>query len=162
MSSKIVERFKIVPGVAPSSDVYNGNPATVEVNMGKYDRVLFVIDQKTAGTNTGKATVTLESCDNAAGANAAAMAGKYYKNESAASSDDLGAATAFTTSGFSTTANKTAQYLVEVKASDLPDGQPFVRLTLTEATDDPVIGSVIAICEAKRCEDPDTMVSAIA
>ncbi|NIM21849.1 MAG: hypothetical protein GTN64_05440 [Candidatus Latescibacteria bacterium] len=162
MSSRILERFKVAQVLAPSSDVYNGNPATSGINMANYDRVTFVLSQVTAGTNTGTATVTVEEATDTGGTGATAIGFNFYRNEGADADDDLDAEETATTSGFSTTANVTATYMITVKAEQLSDGSPYVRLQLTESVDDPVIGEVIAICEAKEAGDPDTLRSATA
>lgn len=161
MAQKLLEGLKVINGTAPSSDMYNSDPASDVVLFENYDRIVFLIHQKTAGSNTGKATVTVESCDDTTPTTATAIAFTYYKNESAATSDDFGAGQSATTAGFSTTANKTAIYAIEVKAADV--GEAGVRLQLTEATDDPVIGSVLILAGGGRYEgDPNTLPTAIA
>jgi len=160
MSARLAELLKLVNGVAPSSDVYDSDPATDVVFFKNYDRIMFVLIQKTAGSNTGTATVTLEKCDDATPTTATAVAFTYWKNEAAATADTFTKATA-TTAGFTTTANKTAIYIVEAKASDMGDGFPACRLQLTEAVDDPVIGCVLAICGDARYPG-DSLPTAIA
>lgn len=146
MSNLILEGLKVIGGLAPDSDIYEGGPNSTDVvSLAEYERVVFALYQKTGGSNTGTATVTVEACDNFTPSNTTAIAFTYYKNESAGSADAFTKATA-TTSGFVTTANKTSIYLVEVKASDLiASGYPNVRMKLTEAVDDIVIGSVLIL-----------------
>ena len=158
---EILENIKLVNGLAPSSDLYNTDPATDVINTAKYEEVVFLIFQKTAGTNTGDATITVEECTSAAGAGNTAIAFKYFKNDDADTDDDLDAEASASASGFTTTANKTAMYAIRIKESDLSDGSPFVRVVLTESTDDPVIGSVVALCKAKYPQDPATLPTAL-
>src|SRR5262245_34932711 len=99
-----LDTIKIVKALAPSDDVYNTNPSTDEVNMGLYDRATFLLFQKTAGTNTGTATITMRACSANDGSNAEAIAFRYRKIPTG-TSDTIGAWTTATTSGFVTTAN---------------------------------------------------------
>lgn len=146
LSEYLLETVKIVNGLAPSADLYNGSPSTDIINMENYDRVVFLLFQKTSTGNSGTATVTISEVDNVLGSNSTAIAFKYRKNESAGTADTFGALTAATSSGFSTTANKTAIYAMEVRADQLSDGYPCVKATFTETVDDPVIGSVLVLC----------------
>lgn len=150
MDEFFLESCKIVNGLAPSADLYNGTPSTDIINMENYERCTFLIFQKTSTSNTGTATITVKESDNVLGSNTTAIAFKYRKNESAGTSDTLGDLTAATTSGFTTTANKTAIYAVEVRADQLSDGYPCVKLVCTEAVNDPVIGCVLAILSGPR------------
>jgi hypothetical protein len=161
MSEKILEKIKVVPLVAPKADLYATSVTTPEINAGKYGKVTFVIDQITAGTNTGTATVTIEACSDVSGTGAEAVAFAYNANESAGSSDDVGARTEVSAAGFTTTANKTAMYFCEIDAADLPAGKPFVRLKATEAVNDPVTGSIFALCEGRYKGEADTLVTAL-
>lgn len=158
---KILEGLKVVGGIAPSSDIYNGNPASDVISMKNHSKAVFVLTQKTGGSNTGKATVTVEACDDVTPSNTEAIAFSYYKNEAVASSDDVGSKQTATASGFSTTANKTALYLIEVDARDLPAGKPFIRCQLTESTDDPVLGALLVLVGGGESCDPDTALTAI-
>lgn len=142
--NRLLEKVKVVAGVAPSVDVYNANPASDVISLKDYQTAVFILRQKTAGTNTGTATITIEACDSAAAGNPEAVAFAYAKNE-ACPADAFGAWTAATTSGFVTTANKDAVYLIEVRGIDLPRGKPFVRAQLTETVNDPVAGDVIIL-----------------
>lgn len=149
-SKYFLEACKIVPSVAPSADVYNGNPGGEVIDMTNYERCTFLLYQKTSTSNTGKATITVEKCDDATPSKSTAIAFNYRKNESAGTADTLGDLTAATASGFSTTANKTALYAVEVRADQLDAAKPYVRMVCTEATNDPVIGCVIAVLSGAK------------
>lgn len=143
----------LATGLAPAADLYNGNPATDVVSLANYDRALFVLQQKTAGTNTGTATITMEECSTAAGASNVAIAFRYRKKTTGAS-DTWGAWIAATTSGFVTTANEDTMYEVEVKADQLSESKPFLRMQLTETVNDPVTGAVlIALYPARYNQD---------
>jgi len=159
--NKILEEIKIINGLAPAADRYNSDPATDIVNAGRYDRIVFLLFQVTAGTNTGTATITIEECDDVSASNSTAIAFKYLANVAAGTSDDFGAWQTATASGFSTTANKTAIYAAEVSGADLTDGYPYVRMVLTESVDDPVTGCVLILgCNGPK-GDPNTLLTAI-
>jgi hypothetical protein len=161
MSNKILEEVKVIPLVAPKADLYATSVTTPEINAGKYGKVTFVIDQITAGTNTGDAVVTIEACSDVSGTGAEAIPFTYFANESAGSSDDLGARQTATAAGFTTTANKTAMYFCEVDGAALPAGKNFVRLKATEDTNDPVTGSIFALVQGRYVGNPDTLPSAL-
>lgn len=160
MSNKILEKIKFVPLVAPKADLYATSVTTAEINAGKYGKVTFGINQITAGTNTGTATVTIEACSDVSGTGAEAVPFAYHANNAAGSSDDLGARTEVSAAGFTTTANVTALYLCDIDAAALPAGKPFVRLKATEVVNDPVTGSIFALCEGRYQGDPDGLPSA--
>ena len=161
--NKLMEALKPVVVLEPSADLYDGNPTSATIRLGKdYDRVVFLLSQVTSTSNTGKATVTVKACSDAAGNDATAIAFDYYKNESSESYDDFGARQAATDQGFSTTANKHALYAIEVRANELPAGKPWVQIKCTEAVDDPVVGCAIAIVGDGAQGNPDTLPTAIA
>lgn len=157
---KFTQLIKVVKGLTPSSDIYNTNPSSDEVNMENYARAAFVLHQQTAGSNTGTATVKLQACADASGTSAEDIAFTYRKIPTG-TSDTLGAETAATTSGFTTTANEHAVYICEVDAQALPAGKAFVRMKLTEVVNDPVIGSVLIYLYGSRFAG-DTLPTAIA
>lgn len=159
---KLIEHFKVVAGLAPSVDRYDTSPTTICVSLRIFQRALFILRQKTAGTNTGTATITMEACSDKTGTGATAIPFDYYKNEAVATSDAYGALISATASGFVTTANKDAIYAVEVRASDLPRGKPFLRMKLTETVNDPVAGDVIVIMGEGQEGSPDDIPTAIA
>lgn len=150
MNFLFTEHVHPVKGLAPSADLYNGNPATDIINMKESEKLIFVLHQKTGGTNTGNAVVKVEAVDNVVGSNATLVPFKYRKMTTGAS-DALGAvSTAVAANGFTTTANEDTAYFIEIDARDLPSDQQYVRMTLTESTNDPVLGSVMGYLVGKR------------
>lgn len=160
--NQLIEEIKVVSGLAPSSDVYAGGVATDIISLKDYQEALFIVHQKTGGTNTGVATITIEACDDVSASATSAIAFDYFKNEAVASSDDFGSRQTVDTAGFATTANKTAIYAIPVKASDLPDGYPFVRLKAAESVNDPVLGDVLIILSKGPKANPDIAPTVIA
>lgn len=154
MNGLFTEQVKPVKGLSPSADLYNGDPATDIFNMENYDKICFVLHQADGGGTTGKATITVEACDDVSATHKSAIAFKYRKMTTGAS-DVMGAVTAATASGFTTTANEDTVYFIEVSAADLPSGYPFVRMQLTESVNDPVSGSVLAYLMGARYKEPN-------
>lgn len=159
--NRLLEEVKVVAGIAPSVDIYNATPTSDVVSLRDYQTAVFILRQKTAGTNTGTATMTLEACSDASATGAEAIAFAYAKNE-ACPADDFGAWQAATAAGFTTTANKDAVYVAEVKGSDLPRTKPFVRAKLTEVVNDPVAGDLIILVTGGQKGDIDTLATAVA
>jgi len=141
------ETLKIVNGLSPSADRFNTSPATDVVNAGLCDEVTFIVQHQ--GGTTGKATLTVEACDDVTPSNTAAVAFRYRRKTTGAS-DVWGAITAATTAGIDTVAGEDTAIEVSVKAAELPAGKPYVRLKCTEAVDDPVVGAVLIICSGLR------------
>lgn len=126
--------------IAANEDIFNGNPSTDVVSMENYNDILFVIT-KNAGA-TGTATITVSSCDDVTPTTATAIAFKYKKMTTI---DTMGAWTAATTSGFTTTAGADQTYVIHVSADMLSGSDKFVKLTATEVVGDPCDGAIIAI-----------------
>ncbi|RMD51898.1 hypothetical protein D6827_01220 [Candidatus Parcubacteria bacterium] len=157
MSNKLVERLKIANASAPNADIF-ANPTDVFL-LKNYDKIVFAIFG-VATTATG--TVTVEECDDTTPTNSTAIAFTYYANTSADTSDDFGAATSATASGFTTATSSTYIYLIEVKADQLSDGYPGVRLNFTAGGTGTVTGAILAILGDARYEgDPNNMLTAI-
>lgn len=92
--------------------------------------------------------IILNSCDDAAAAGAAAMAYAVYKEETALG-DTLGARTAVAAAGLTPSANNTIMYIIEVDAAELPQGQEYLQLSLTNTTNS-VLASALAILTGSR------------
>lgn len=146
----LAETIKFVKGLAPAADRYNGDPATDIINLANYDKVCFLIHQQ--GGTTGKATVTVEACDDLSASATQAIAFRYAVGASGAASggDLMGNLQEALAAGFDTTPATDRQYLIEVKADELPSGYPYVRLQLTEAANDPVNACVEVLCYGAR------------
>lgn len=139
-----IENVHVAAAVSPSSDVYNGNPTAQPFKVSGFEKVVCLLHQKSGGTNTGNAVVKVAAVDNPAGSNAVLIPFRYAKKATGISADTMGAvSTAVAADGFTTTANEDTIYAIEIDAADVPDGQTFVRLQLTESTNDPVLGNAI-------------------
>ena len=92
--------------------------------------------------------IIVNSCDDIAAANAAAMAFFVYKEETDAG-DTLGARTAVLAAGVTPSANDNIMYVIEMDAAELPQTQQYVQLSLTNTTNS-VIASALAILSGAR------------
>lgn len=145
----ISEKIKIVTGLAPAANVFAGTVYTDIVSLSQFERALFLYE-KGVGT-TGTATLTVEACSDNSGTGATAIPFRYRRNNAAGSPiDTLGALTAATSSGFTTTAASNDNYTVEVLAADLPDGKPWVRLKSVEVAASAVAGAIYILLDNGR------------
>lgn len=129
--------------VAPDADVWAANPQTDRIRVPGAGKLVFAIVEGAGGTGTAAITATAYTA--ASGGSSSALTAFRYKT--ATSSAEVHNAGGWTTASTTVTpaagANKTT--LVEFRADELPDGYPFVTLTLTEVADSPCDGVVIAI-----------------
>ena len=141
---RLLDNFKLVSALAPSSDVYNTDPDSAVINLAKYGHVTFLLF---AVATTGVASIVVKNATLVDKTGGAAIAARYKKLDvSASPADTLAAAyTAITTSGFSTGTSETAVYAIEIREEDTDTTKPFVYLDLTESVNAPVIGACIAI-----------------
>jgi len=130
---------------AAYGDMFNGNPATDVVNLGKYEKCTWII-QKAAG-NTGTAVVTVESCDDVTPTTTTAVAFNYWTCTSGDTWSDMSTAT---TAGFTTTAGADQMYAIEVNSAELSGTDKYVRMKMTESANDPVNGTAICILSGGR------------
>lgn len=156
MKGLVSENLKVVSGIAPNADLFNGNPTSDYFSLANYGKCIAVIQLGSGGVGT--ATVTVNSASDNAGANSEAIPFKYRR---VASGDTAGDVTEATASGFETTAGGDEMYLIEFEAAELVNGKPYASITLTEETDGAVNGSLL-VCLANPRYAGDTLPSAIA
>lgn len=138
---------KPIKALAPAADRWNTDPITDAINMANFNRLTFLVYQ--SGGTTGNATLTVLASTDASQTSAEAIPFRYRKMTTGAS-DVLGSVTNATAAGFTTTANEDSIYEIEVLSSALPDTKPWVHLKVTEATNDPVNGCIIALVSESR------------
>lgn len=145
------EKLKIIGALAPAADRFNTSPATDIINIGKTDKVTFLVYH--AGGTTGKATLTVEACNNVVPSLTTAIAFKYRRKTTGAS-DTWGAVTDATNAGIDTVAAEDTIVEIEVDGSVVAaTDRAYVRLKLTEAANDPVNAAVIALAPARYVND---------
>lgn len=140
---------KVVNALEPKADRFATAGNSDVISMKKYKHITFLI--MTGASSTADGTVTVEACDDTTPSNQTAIAFKY---RAITTGDTYGALTAATAAGFSMTASKVnSYYIVEVDAADIEAGQAgyeYVRLVVTEVTDDPQIAGIVAILSQPR------------
>lgn len=139
---------KIVKGLAPSVDIFDGSPATDIINAGLVESVTFLVYHK--GGTTGKGTLTVEACDDTTPSNTTAVAFRYRRMTTGAS-DVLGAISNATAAGIDTVPGEDTIIEISVKADELPSGKPYVRLKAAEAVNDPVAGAIVILAKPRYC-----------
>ncbi len=134
-----------IVNVIPPIDITGGKTGDV-FHVKDHAHVTIVVQ---IGVSTAAFTkILLNSCDDAAAAGAAAMAFFVYKEETALG-DTLGARTAVTSAGLTPSANDNIMYVLEVDAAELPQGQEYLQLSLTNTTN-AVLASALAILTGPR------------
>lgn len=136
------EKLHFAKGLAPAADRFNTNPPTDVYNLGLAEDITFIVAH--AGGTTGKATITVEACDDVTPSNTTAIPFRYRRMTTGAD-DTMGDISVATAAGIDTVPTEDTLIEINVRASELTAGKPFVRLKLTEAVNDPVVGFVLAI-----------------
>jgi len=131
--------------IAANEDFLDGTVDTDVVNLGKYEKAMWII-QKGAGA-TGTTVVTVDSCLDVTPTASTAIAFNYWVCTTGDTYGDMQTATA---TGFTTTAGANQVYKVEVNAAELSDTHKYARLVCTEATNDPCDGSIVCVLGAGR------------
>ena len=145
MAGYYLEGYQLIKGLDPIADAFAGTVNSDVVNVKGLSRVLFIVY---AGVGaTGTSTFTVEACDDVTPTNTTAVA---YQSRMILTGDTEGAVTARTTAGFIPTAGSSKIILFEVKEQDLAaSGYGYVRLHAVESVNDPVLGGILVIGEAK-------------
>ncbi len=153
MSKDFLSNHHIVNGLYPVADAFDGDPTTDYVSLENYRKATFLIHTGDATGGTADGVVTVNAASAAAGTGAGAVAFNYRECLSSTSVDTWGARTAAAAAGFAMTAGDNRMYAVEITAAEveaLDPGNSFVSLTVTEDTDDPIVGGIICILSDPR------------
>lgn len=143
----------VVLGLEPKADRFDTSATTDFISLANYGRITFVIATGNSTSDTSNGTVTLVCSAAAGGTSTSALAFKYRVCASSSTVDTWGALTDATTSGFSMTAGDNYHYSCEVTADSVEAqaaGKYFVALRVTEVTNDPIVGAVLAILSEPR------------
>ncbi|MCK4627015.1 MAG: hypothetical protein KAV00_17005 [Phycisphaerae bacterium] len=156
---EFLENHHVVAGLYPVADVFDGTKHTDIACLKNYNRATFLI---ICGDSTGGASdgvITISACDDAGGTGAVAMAFKYRTCASSPTVDLWSAIIEADAAGFAMGGADNFMYAIEVTAEEviaagqgdtIPHDADWVRLTHTEDTDDPVLGTVICILSEPR------------
>jgi hypothetical protein len=94
--------------------------------------------------------ILVNACTDASGSNPTAIPFALYAQETAGASHDvLGTRQQVTSAGYTPSANDGIFYAIEIDASELPDGSPYIQLQVTNGTNS-VIASAVAILTGAR------------
>lgn len=144
----------IVNGIVPKADAFATAGTTDRINIAEYRRIVFVIHTGNATGGTANGTVTVNAYAAASGGSGTALTFRYRASASSTTVDTWGSLSTATTSGFSMTAGDNYIYTVELTAEEVVaqiDGKPFIELTVTEVTNDPVdAGVLVILCEPRN------------
>lgn len=142
--------FKFVKGLDPVADAFDSSATTDIVSMRNYKQATFVIHKGVSTGGTDDGVVTVEACDDVAGTTTSAIEFHY---QTVTSGDTPSAITAATAAGFAMTAGSSQMYIIYVNASSLvASGYEFVRVKVTEDTDDPVVASILIMLSESKDE----------
>jgi len=100
-------------------------------------------------TAAGSVTILVKNCTAASGGTATAIAFNYYA-ETTAAGDTLGAKTAATATGIATSPNDTIAYVIEIDASELTDGYPWIEVSIGDVSTSSNLASIVAILSGSR------------
>lgn len=105
--------------------------------------------------------ILVNQCTDASGSGAVAIPFAIYKQEAAGASNDvLTNRTAVTSAGYTPAATDGIFYVIEIDASELSDGFPYIQLQLTNGSNS-VIASAVAILTGSRfAESPSATATA--
>lgn len=128
----------IVKGLDAVANAFAGTVQSDIVNMKEYAVARFILHKGVGATGTS--TLTVQSCDNAAGDNPVAVPFKYQKYTGA---DDLpGDVTSAAAAGFNTTAGSSQLYVIEVDSQSL-GAKSWVYLKAVEVVASAVLGGIV-------------------
>lgn len=150
----IAQETHVVNIIAPID--INGAGASSDVfSLKDYAHASIVL---TLGVTGAASTVTLEECDDTTPSNATAIAFTYYA-EATAGGDTLAAAAAATTAGFATATTDGIIYVIEVDASQLTDGYPYLQLELSDPTAATLVSAVAILSGGPKMDQSLTAIT---
>lgn len=149
---------KFIKGLDPVADAFAGTATTDVVSMRNYKQATFVVHKGVSTGGTDNGVVTVEACDDVTPSNTTAVEFHYQEILTGDTPSEIKSAGS---TGFAMTAGSSQLYAVYVNASVLAaTGYGYLRLKVTEDTDDPVVASVaIMLTESKdEREVPETVI----
>jgi hypothetical protein len=148
-----LNKYHVVNGIVPKADAFATAGVTDWVNLKNYRSAVFIVHTGNATSGTANGVVTVKASASAAGSSTTSLAFKYRVCASSTTVDTWGALTDAASTGFVMTAGDNYIYIVEVVAEDVEAqaaGKPFVSLTVTEDTNDPVDAAVLILLGEPR------------
>ena len=131
--------------ICPPIDLNDAAKTCDAFSMEGYSHASIIILLGTAGTAS---TVTVEECTTAAGAGNTAIAFSYHATTDTAT-DTLGARTTVASTGLAMTAVGDAMVVIEIDASQLSEGYPWVQVQFTDPGG-AQLGAAVAVLSGGR------------
>jgi len=113
-----------VVNILPPKDINGAAQTSQYFSMENYAHATIIVS---LGVTGAASTLTVEAASDSAGTGSTAIAYDVYKEETAAG-DTLGSRTAIAAAGFASSTNDSIFYVIELDASELPAGKPWVCL----------------------------------
>jgi hypothetical protein len=158
MALNMLESLRFTQGLPPVADYDAAGVSSDVINMENYNKVLFVIHKGVGTTGTG--VLTIEACDNVTPDNTTAIPYRYREVSAA---DVNGTLTEAAAAGFTLTVGSNIIVLAEVDSVEVQKaGFSFVRATLTESADDPVLAGILVILAEPRYNPADADATVLA
>ena len=145
---EIAQECHIVNAYPPQDPA--GAAASDWIHMENAGHITFLIMQGAGSVGT----VTINNATGAGGTGTATMPFDYYL-ETAANGDTLGNKTAATTAGVALNDNDDTMMIIEIDASQLPDGSDWINLAISSVT--ATLVSVTAILSGYRYQQENTI-----
>jgi hypothetical protein len=135
----LAQEGHVVNALPPQS--ISGGKSALAVNMANYAHLSLII--AAGALASGATAVELFSCTNEAGANAVAQSFNYWSQAAGGAGNDVFQAGSAANSGrtfvasgsFAPAAVANGLIVIELDAAALPQGSPYVLLTLTDGAD---------------------------
>jgi hypothetical protein len=140
----IAEQAHVV-NVIPPIDI-TGGKAGDRFSLAKWQHATIIVQIGVSAAAFTK--ILVNACTAATGGSSAAIAYRLYSEETDAG-DTLGAKEEVAATGKTPSANNNIMYVIEIDATELPDGSPWIELSLTN-TSNSVIASAVAILTGAR------------
>ena len=141
---------KFVKGLDPVADAFASSAVTDIISMKNHKTLTFMIHKGVSTSETDDGVVTVEACDDTTPSNTSAIEFRYQEIVSGDTPSEIKKAT---TSGFAMTPGSSQLYAIYVDASSLASlNYEYVRLKVTEDTDDPVVASITAMLSDGKVE----------
>lgn len=133
--------------ILPPVDITGGKNAQA-FGMQNYQHASILIQIGVSAAAFTK--ILVNQCTKSDGTGATAIPFYIYTQETAGASNDvLSARTAVTSAGYTPSAADGIFYVIEIDASELADGSPYIQLQLTNGVNS-VIASAVAILSGAR------------
>jgi len=138
-----------IVNILPPIDITGGVTGDV-FSMRDYAHATIIVQVGVSAAAFTK--IIVNECTSFAAAGATAIAHSIYKEETSLG-DTLGARTAVAAAGTTPSANDNIFYVIELDASELSDGSPYVQLSLTNGANSVIASAIVILSGARYAED---------